>query len=212
MLNDTLLVFTSDHGDGLGYHRELGHTISTWEEQLSVPLLLRFPRGWRGGEVVQGRTTLLALAPSLLDWLEVPRPEGLRDVPDLEEATRRPIGADYRSYFSELGRDMNAEMASAYPELAAGTPHRHVLYCGRFKLIVDAHGGVAFYDLRQDPDEQHDLAHTRQSELALCGSTYRKLLRHGAYTPFSEKVSDAERREAEERLPPGTLRSLGYLQ
>jgi arylsulfatase A-like enzyme len=212
MLEQTLVVFTSDHGDGLGYHRALGHSISVWEEQLNVPLVMRFPDGWRGGDVVKGRTTLLALAPSLLDWLDIERPAVLRGAPDLEEAVKGPICADYRSYFSEMDREMNTQMANTYPELAASTPHRHVLYCGRYKLIVDSHSGVSFFNLRKDPNEQHDLASTGKRDLTRCASTYRALVRQGVYTPFSERVSDAELKEVQKRLPSKVLRSLGYVQ
>ena len=41
MLDTTVLAFTSDHGEGLGTHQELGHVISVWEEQLAVPLVIR---------------------------------------------------------------------------------------------------------------------------------------------------------------------------
>ena len=84
---------TSDHGDGLGAHPELGHSISVWEEQLRIPLLVRFPDGSRGGEVFTEQTTLTALMPSLLDWLWGTAPSSPRRVPRFGAGGTRP---DYR--------------------------------------------------------------------------------------------------------------------
>ncbi|MCZ7585980.1 MAG: sulfatase [Deltaproteobacteria bacterium] len=97
LLKKTVFVFTSDHGDGLGFHPEIGHEISVWEEQLRVPLIARLPNRRHGGEVFRPRTTLAALAPTVLDWLGVERPEQLRERPDLWEAASQPVTADYRS-------------------------------------------------------------------------------------------------------------------
>ncbi|MEE8277986.1 MAG: sulfatase-like hydrolase/transferase, partial [Thermoanaerobaculia bacterium] len=154
ILDDSLVVLTADHGEGLGEHAELGHALSVWEEQLAVPLLVRLPRRDRGGEVLTQPTTLTALMPSLLDWLGVARPEALREAPNLEEATEAPLGADYRSFFSEGGRKANRRMARLYPDLASRVRHAHVLYCGPNKLIRRANGEISFYNLVQDPREQ----------------------------------------------------------
>ncbi len=211
ILDRTLVLFTSDHGDGLGAHPEIGHSISLWEEQLAIPLLVRLPRGRRGGEVVSGRTTLTAVTPTLLDWLGLERPEILRGAPDLEEAAEHPVVADYRSYFSETNRTTNRNMSERYPELAARITHAHVIYCGDLKLIARPDGTFSLFDLEADPSEQIDLASERPRQLGHCRRRYQEALERGFFTPF-ELEEAGDREEAERRLDLDTLRSLGYVQ
>ena len=45
---DTLLVVTSDHGEGLGQHGEMEHSNVLHEEALRVPLWIRMPRPGHG--------------------------------------------------------------------------------------------------------------------------------------------------------------------
>lgn len=211
MLHETLFVMTSDHGDGLGAHPELGHSISVWEEQLRIPLLVRYPDGSRGGEVFTERTTLTALMPSLLDWLRVGRPAPLAGSPDLELAAQGLITADYRSYFEEQNRGTNAKMAALYPDLAGRIMHTHVAYCQQYKLMVEASGQRRFFDLISDPNEHVDLAPENSAALQDCWDEYRRLLGQGRFTPFSAAPPAwAEDSDSPEDLE--TLRALGYIQ
>ncbi len=209
ILEETVVVFTSDHGDGLGTHAEIDHTISVWEEQLAVPLLVRLPGRRRGGEVVVEKTTLTAVAPTLFDWLGLERPPALAAAPDLDGATGWPVLADYRSYFAETNRKTNRNVAERYPELAARIQDAHVLYCGRMKLIVRGSGETELYDLEADPDELTDLAPEAPRELRSCAGSYRAVLEAGLLTPFGV---DAGSPEEEPRVDLETLRALGYVQ
>ncbi len=204
VLEETLVVFTSDHGEGLGQHAELGHVLSVWEEQLAVPLLVRFPRGHRGGETVERAASLTALAPTLLDWLAVPRPATLRQAADLEAAVP---SADYRSYFDPAFTD-NQRMRTLYPTLAARVPSAHVVYCAPYKLIVHPDRAVELFDLATDPAERHDIAADRPPALRRCLAEYRDTLGAGRLTPFDATLA-AEPARSEELE---ALRSLGYVQ
>ncbi len=211
LLDRTLVVLTSDHGEGLGTHPEIGHSISVWQEQLSVPLLVRFPDGRNGGEVVSERTSLTALMPTLLDWLGVERPLRLSRADDLWQAAPSPITAEYRSYFGESNRRMNVRVASRYPELAARTHHSHVLFCEQFKLVVDATGRRRFFDLQADPREKEDLGGEASVDLDRCWQRYRRLLGQGRFTPFSyEPAAESGRADLEPDLE--ALEALGYIQ
>jgi arylsulfatase A-like enzyme len=212
LLDETALVFTSDHGEGLGWHPEIGHSISAWEEQLDVPLLVRFPRARRGGLVFEPTTSLAAFTPSALDWLGVARPAHLRDAPGLEQAARTPLSADYRDYFSEVGRQSNMDLAEAYPELAERVTHLHIYYCDQHKLMVDPRGGRQLYDLATDPMEQYDLAEREQARLAECEARYQALAATGRYTSFDKKAEPPRPEQVDPDKQLETLRSLGYIQ
>ncbi len=73
MADDTVVVFTSDHGDMLG-ERGLWYKMNFFEHSARIPFVVRAP-----GRLSPGRATtpitLMDLAPTLLDLGEVPAPE-----------------------------------------------------------------------------------------------------------------------------------------
>ncbi len=206
VLDDTLLIVTSDHGDGLGAHPQVGHAISVWEEQLDVPLLVRLPHGRDGGTTVPSVTSLTWLGTTVLDWLGVKRPAAWSALPTLLDHRGQEVTADYRNYFAGLDRKTNAQVAARYPRLAAQTSHAHVLYCGSDKLVVRADGRRELYALDDDPDEQHDLAATEPRRLAACEQRYRALLASGQLTGFDLPAPPSSKRDDAE-----ILKALGYV-
>jgi len=74
-LDKTVIVFTSDHGESLGEHQYVGHS-RMWNEQIRVPLLIRFPRGQWAGRI-DDPVESVDIVPTLLDYLGVPIPEGV---------------------------------------------------------------------------------------------------------------------------------------
>jgi arylsulfatase A-like enzyme len=73
VLEDTLVLVTSDHGEALGEHGAFGHYRALYEELLRVPLLARVPTG--ADATVEEQVGLVDLAPTILDYAGV-EPEG----------------------------------------------------------------------------------------------------------------------------------------
>jgi hypothetical protein len=68
ILDDTLLIFTSDHGEELDEHGAmLAHGHSLYRELVRVPLIVRLPD--ESGAAVEGPVELIDLAPTVLDFL-----------------------------------------------------------------------------------------------------------------------------------------------
>ena len=210
MLDDTLLVITSDHGEGLGAHSEIGHSISVWEEQLAVPLLVRLPPGHKS-RTPPDMTSLVALAPTVLDWLGVERPPRWQAMPDLYSVKQQTITADYRSYFSDA-RQANKDIARDYPQLSAKIVHSHVVYCDELKLIMRPDRSVVYYDLAHDPQEARALVGPLGYEpYQSCSKRYHQLRAQGRFTPFSDQPTLQQSQEAEQALDRESLRALGYI-
>ena len=76
VLDDTLFIFTSDHGEAFGEHGYLYHSDGLYDELVRVPLIVRFP----GDDPLVGRISTLSqtidLLPTLFELLEIPYPEG----------------------------------------------------------------------------------------------------------------------------------------
>jgi arylsulfatase A-like enzyme len=74
--DNTIVVFTSDHGDMMGAHQLLAKCV-LYQEAIRVPLLLRLP-GQRAGRRVYGPVSQIDLVPTLLDLLGAPAPTHLQ--------------------------------------------------------------------------------------------------------------------------------------
>lgn len=69
---DFTLIVTSDHGEGLGNHRWMGHGNSVHAELVDVPLLIHHGNGEAGGRRIQERVGIVDLGPTILDLLGLP--------------------------------------------------------------------------------------------------------------------------------------------
>jgi arylsulfatase A-like enzyme len=73
---DTLVVLTSDHGEGLGQHNLVGHSINIYEEAVRVPLLFRWPNHIPKGLELSSPVEGVDIMPTILDLIGVNQ-EGL---------------------------------------------------------------------------------------------------------------------------------------
>ncbi len=90
--DNTVVVFTSDHGDGNGSHRWNQKTL-LYEESAGVPFVIYDPRNPTEGIVDQERLVSMGLDlfPTLFDYAGIPSPKGLRGLsarPDSELSSR----------------------------------------------------------------------------------------------------------------------------
>jgi arylsulfatase len=194
LLDDTLLVVTSDHGEEFLEHGGVLHGRTQFDEVLRVPLVLSgpgLPRGRRVSEPV----SLIDVLPTVLALLGVPAPE------DLDGLDLRPLwtgGASAalrdRAFFGEADHGNQ-------PDDRTRSVRR-----GRFKLILDRPTGESrLYDLVADPRETRDVSAEHPVEAA---ALRRELDDHlERTTPRTPPVPlpDLERDDVER------LRALGYL-
>jgi arylsulfatase A-like enzyme len=174
-LDQTLVILTSDHGEGLGAHGYYyDHGSFLYDEELHVPLILRLPGKAHAGTRVAGLTRLLDLAPTVLELCGVAAPaelSGTSLIPLLSAAARGAAG---------IGAD-EERLAFAHSEMAGDVSsfallgRRLALRTARFKLIwTSPHWRdtervaerYELYDLARDPGEQTDLAHGAPAQAA----------------------------------------------
>ena len=75
LADDTLVIFTSDHGEEFGEHGVVGwHSHTLYDELLRVPLLIRFPDGFAAGQTVEAQVRLLDLAPTITSAVGIEAP------------------------------------------------------------------------------------------------------------------------------------------
>ncbi|MEQ3553802.1 sulfatase-like hydrolase/transferase [Pseudonocardia nematodicida] len=143
--DDTVVVFTSDHGDALGDH---GHSQkwTMYEPSVHVPLLIMGP-GVRPGQRLDGLVSLMDVGPTVLELAGLTPPRWM-EAESLLPALRGEAWSGREEVFSEHARDL----------ILTGTELMTMVRDQRFKLVefVDHPRGQLF-DLEADPHEEHDL-------------------------------------------------------
>jgi choline-sulfatase len=140
--DDTVVVFTSDHGEMLG-ERGLWFKMSFFEQSARVPLFVRVPGDAGGGRVAEP-VSLLDVGPTLLE---------LTGGPPLD-------AADGESLAPLLGTRGGRRSLPAFGEyLAEGVNAPAVMVRrGRHKLVVCPGDPDQLFDLDEDPAELVNLA------------------------------------------------------
>lgn len=78
--NNTVIIFTSDHGDGCGAHG-WNQKTALYEEVINVPFIVCLPKGKNAGKVLlQLINSGVDLMPSICDWAGVKIPQGRNGV------------------------------------------------------------------------------------------------------------------------------------
>lgn len=72
--DSTIVVVTSDHGEGLGEHGEEEHLLFVYDSTLRVPMILRWPGQLPAGARVGGQFRSIDLMPTLLELMRVDAP------------------------------------------------------------------------------------------------------------------------------------------
>lgn len=143
LLDSTLIVFTSDHGEEFGEHGKIGwHSHTLWDELLLVPLLVALPDGRGAGMRIPAQVRGIDVMPTILDHLGItPPPEAQgRSLMPLVEGEPDPP----RPALSQLD--------------ARQEPPPSSLRIGGRKLYLPGIGRPPqLFDLVADPGEKKDL-------------------------------------------------------
>ena len=155
--DNTLVVFTSDHGDMQGGHSMYGKsTYSMYEETTRVPLILRYPGRIPTGETVETHAGICDISPTIMDYLGLGRPDGLggtslRPFIDGKEDLDRPMFAERdRSNWDEQNR----------------ANFQRLIRTHEWKYSYHSRGDSQLYDLANDPGETRNLIDDRAAHSA----------------------------------------------
>jgi arylsulfatase len=148
LLDDTFILFASDHGEMLGDHH-LFHKTRPFEPSARVPLLARPPRSWGypSGVVVDAPVGLQDIMPTLLDAAGAPIPDSLTG------RSLLPLMGGERPPWRDV---LHGECT---PRGVVDDGAMHYLVDGRWKYIwYSQTGREMLFDLQEDPGELHDLS------------------------------------------------------
>ena len=101
LLNNSIIVVTSDHGEMFGEHGEWTHRNALYEEALRVPLIIRYTGVVSAGLVVTAPVQTTDLTPTILDWLGIAPARPLDGVSLRAAAQGQPFTTT-RDIFSDM--------------------------------------------------------------------------------------------------------------
>jgi len=188
LYEDSLIIFTSDHGEEFKEHGRWRHGDNLHAETLNVPLVIRFPRQSTGKSVVPA-VQHIDLMPTILDYVGVEIPSAVQGRSLLGRA--RFEGEIYSHLF------------------LSGFPLYHSVVEGNWKLIrrIDEDGTRSFqlFNRHEDPGETRDLAADQPGRLASLVALLEAKLAAENEPRSVEEIPLTEELQEE-------LEAIGYLQ
>jgi arylsulfatase A-like enzyme len=208
IIEKTVVIVTSDHGENLGEHGRIDHNLSMYETTLHVPLVIRYPRLFKPGSVSDEFVNLVDIAPTIMDLCGT---RGEKQKNKLLEISLVREERPHRSFVvAGNERPLNAIglMKKKYPEFDANSiDHKmRAIRTTKHKLIWNVERNMELFELTTDADELHNLADTQaetSKKLHNMLRDYVQKLQLNTETTFFES-KDAESLEV--------LRSLGYVE
>ena len=208
VLDNTLIIFTADHGEMLGEHRESCHGFFIYDAATRVPLIIKPPTSDLSGRVVEAQVQSVDMVPTILHMLGITIPE------EVQGQSLLPLllgkGGD--------NKELYAYSETFYPRYHFGWSELRSLRNSQFKYIEAPKPEL--YDLIRDPKEHQNILSsnpqiaerfkrklTEMSELYAAEAaeqrgpqkmdeeTLQKLMALGYLGSYSVSVSEVEGRE-----------------
>lgn len=168
LAEDTLVVYTSDHGHQLGSHSLAGKE-APFDESTRVPLLLRWPGRLAAGRVHDGLVSAPDLFPTLAGLCGVTVPDG-------------PVGADRSLELTGEGlhTGLQAAYLSAYDTSLVPWPGWRGVRTERHLYVCTQVGPWLLFDLAEDPFQLHNRVKTDEATRdRLHALTQERMALHG---------------------------------
>ncbi|MCW5963477.1 MAG: sulfatase [Bryobacterales bacterium] len=144
---DTIVLFSSDHGDMLG-SQGMPLKRKPWEESIRVPGIVRYPRGVKAGDRETAQFSLVDFAPTLLRLCELEPPNAMQG----RDFSRRILGQQQElpdsTFFQIFGPFQGGRVVAGWRGLRTER-YMYARYEDRPWVL---------YDLKEDPFELNNLA------------------------------------------------------
>jgi arylsulfatase A-like enzyme len=156
--DDTLILMVSDHGEMAGEHGLYGKK-TFYRNSMQVPMIVRYPRAFSSGRVVDALVDpSVDTMPTLLELCGIPIPESVQGISYLPLLQGDPAPTREEIYYEVL---MEREGPEKFPVPERGVRTAEWLY------VRTAQGPKALYDLDADPLERHNLVYSAEHETVI---------------------------------------------
>jgi arylsulfatase A-like enzyme/tetratricopeptide (TPR) repeat protein len=179
ILDRTLVVLLSDHGEGLGEHDEDEHGLLAYDSTLRVPLIIRLPNHARAGAVVDRTSSLVDVAPTVLGLLGISPPQTLDGI-NVAAVVTGAGEVPHETVYSE----------TYFPRLHFNWSELTAVRDDRYKLIRGPRPEL--YDLRTDPGETREVSRDHASTAVALDRTLKQMTASDASAPPSARGLDPD--------------------
>jgi arylsulfatase A-like enzyme/Flp pilus assembly protein TadD len=187
----SLIILTSDHGEGLGQHREDTHGMFIYDSTIHVPLLFKLPGNLFPGKTINQQVRLIDLMPTVLSLTGIESPAEVQGT-DLSPLWKNDASLQLPAYSETL-----------LPNLNYGWRGLRGLRSGGFKFIDSK--DPKLFQLQRDVSETDNLAASDPDRLQLMKRELINLIEENSDVDLLSPVVNADQETLER------LRSLGYL-
>lgn len=166
MAEDTIVVYSTDHGDMMGEHHLIAKELQ-YEGAVHVPLIVCEPG--LAPQRVSAPVSQIDLVPTLLEAVGVPAPAHLQGASlrplmtgELDAPSRQnsaDIVIEWNGYNGRVPRDNPGKLDPGDQHVRIAGVDVRTIRRGRWKLNVHLTGEYELYDLQDDPGERHNAAY-----------------------------------------------------
>jgi arylsulfatase A-like enzyme len=148
LTENTIILFTSDHGDGVASHKWTAK-LSLYEEPVRIPFIVSYPKHIPAGYVDSDHlVSQLEVLPTFCDFAGIPTQSGIR-------------GASLRGIIENPGSEWRNFVVTELADDKDNTDRKgRMVRTAQYKYNVYSHGARAeqLFDLKHDPGETQNLA------------------------------------------------------
>jgi arylsulfatase A-like enzyme len=191
LFDNSLIIVTSDHGEAFGEKNLMFHGTSVYQDQICVPLIIKYPGLTEKGRFDQTVSTI-DIMPTIIDLVDSPQinTDAEQNLLQYKRGQRQVIVCE--SYFTD-------------PNLLPSSPSFNViqwaLFSGFLKIIKSNEGKQELYDLCEDPNEENNI-------FSLSSNSHQIADKLDLWLDETEPVSDLMFKLGKDDLEK--LKSLGY--
>jgi choline-sulfatase len=155
--DNTVIAVMADHGEALGQHGEETHGIFLYDETIHVPLLFKLPAG-SSSTKVETRTSLVDVAPTLLELAGIPAPATIQGKSLKSAMAKAPPAANSKSNpaTNAIASGPPVYSETDYPHRAFGWSALRSVRAGKYLFIRAPVNEL--YDQTADPQASDNLA------------------------------------------------------
>lgn len=143
LLENTIVVFTSDHGDLRGEHHRHNKGVPL-EASAKIPFIISFPQQVPQGAVVHNAISTVDFAPTILELMGITHNVKMQGIDYSKVVTDPSVSSEIQdiAFVRSTGTVQDGKWIGSFSS--------------RYKLILSSEDDPWLLDLKQDPDELHN--------------------------------------------------------
>jgi arylsulfatase A-like enzyme/Tfp pilus assembly protein PilF len=193
ILDNTIIIFTSDHGESLGEHKESAHGFFIYDAVLKIPLIIRFPEKKFSKMIVTNQVRSIDIMPTILNLVNTEIPTSVQG----ESLLPFILG-------KEKNREFFAYSETYWPRYHYGWSELKSLRTNQYKFIYAPKPKL--YDVYTDPQETINLFYKKNSISAKMEKELMSLIKE--YSAEEIEKKGPRKMDSDSLIK---LQALGYL-